>query len=137
LLHRLHDAAVFDDRLAHLLRQGPDLVAQAVDLVALIGDEILPARPRETADAARPVRVELVAEMLFEEIRAVDAMRFGKAEQAAFERDETAVDAVHLIDERFDAVVVELEALHQIDGLDAQLLEAALLRRRKIFRAEG
>ncbi len=57
-------------------------------------------------------------------------------QQLALEREQPAVDAVHLIDERLDAVVVEPEALHEIDGLVAQLVEAALLARRKLIGAE-
>ena len=43
LLHRLDVAAEFADRLAGFLRQGLDLLAQRLDLVALVGDEIVPA----------------------------------------------------------------------------------------------
>ncbi|MEI9931165.1 MAG: hypothetical protein WDM89_11635 [Rhizomicrobium sp.] len=50
-LHRLHDAAVFHDRCAHFLRQRLNFVAQAVDLVALIGDEI-----RQPGRDRRPTR---------------------------------------------------------------------------------
>ena len=61
----------------------------------------------QASDAAQPVGIELVAEILLQEIHAIDAVRFGQAQQLAFERQQPAVDAVHLIDERFDAVVVE------------------------------
>ncbi len=98
-----------DDRLARFLRQRLDLVAQVADLVALFVDEFLPADAGQAADAARPIGIELVAEMLLEEIGAVHAMGFGQTQQAAFQRDQPAVDAVHLIDQGFDAVVVELE----------------------------
>ena len=64
-------------------------------------------------------------------------MAFREAQQAAFEADQTAIDAVHLIDQRFDAVVVELESLDQIDGLVAQLLEAAFLRVRQLVVGQG
>ena len=83
------------------------------------------------------LRIELVAEMLLEEILARHAMRFGQTQQAAFERHQTAVDAVHLVDKRFDAVVVELEALDEIDRLVAQLLEAAFLAGGEFVRCQG
>ena len=67
----------------------------------------------------------------------VHAMRFGETQQAAFERHETAVDAVHLIDQRLDAVVVELEALDEIHRLVAQLLEAAFLAGGKFVRGQA
>ena len=50
---------------------------------------------------------------------------------------QTAVDAVHLVDERFDAVVVEAQAFDEIDGLVAQLVEAAFLAGRKLVGAKG
>ena len=42
--------------------------------------------PRQTSDAAQPVRIELVAEILLQEIHAIDAARFGQAQDLAFER---------------------------------------------------
>ena len=62
-------------------------------------DEIVPAETRQAAPPGGPIGIELVAEMLLEEIDAIDAMRFGEAQQPAFQRHETAIDAVHLIDE--------------------------------------
>ncbi len=73
---------------------------------------------------------------MLEEFDAIDAVRFGQAQELAFEREQTAVDAVHLIDKRFDAVVVELSALDEIDGLVAQLVEAAFLAGRKLVGAK-
>src|SRR3569832_2089684 len=66
LLHRLDVAAEFGHRLARFLRQLLDLVAQHLDLVALVGDEIMPAKAGQAADAAGPVGVQLVAEILLE-----------------------------------------------------------------------
>ena len=42
----------------------------------------------------------------------------------------------HLIDEGFDAVVVEAQGFHEIDGLVAQLVEAAFLAGREFVGAE-
>src|SRR6185437_16268002 len=106
---------------------------QRLDLVALVGDEIVPADAAEAADTAGPVGVQLVAEMLLEEFAAIDAMAFGQAQQPPFQPDQALVDAVRLVDKLFDAVVVELERLDQVHGLVAQLLEAALLAAGKVF----
>jgi hypothetical protein len=83
LLHRLHDAAEIGDGLARLLGERLDAVAQLLDLVAIVVREIPPARAGQAADAAHPIGIELVAEILLEEVAAIDAMGFGKAQQAA------------------------------------------------------
>src|SRR5215467_12170504 len=75
-IYRLHVAAEFGDRLAGLLRQLLDVVAQTLDLVALVGDEIVPAQAGQAADAAGPVGVQLIAEILLEEFAAIHTMAF-------------------------------------------------------------
>ena len=60
-----------------------DLVAQVADLVALVVREFLPAGAGQASDAAQPVGVELVADILLQEIDALDAVRFGQTQQLA------------------------------------------------------
>ena len=52
---------------------------------------------------------------------------FSQAHQLAFLADELLVDAVELLDEALDAVVVERQALHVDDDLVAQLVVGLLL----------
>ncbi len=95
----------------------------------------------ESAHALEPRLVELVAEVLVDERLARHAVGFGQAHQLAFLADELLVDAVELLDEALDTVVVERQALHVDDDLVAQLvvglllLLGALSRRRPAARA--
>ena len=86
---------------------------------------------REPRDAARPVRVELVAAVVREEIGAVDAVALAEPQQLAVEGDEPLVDVVELLDQRIDARLVERQRLHVGDDLVGELLVAALLRGRQ------
>ena len=49
-MHRLDVAAEFGNRLAGFLGEGLDVLAQQLDLLALLGDEIMPADAAEAAD---------------------------------------------------------------------------------------
>ena len=48
----------------------------------------------------------------------------GQTQHARFKHHEPLVDRVHLLDQRFDAIVVEAQSFDQIDGLVLQFLEA-------------
>ena len=75
------------------------------------------------------LRVELGALVLLEEVLAGDAVALGEAQQPALVADQALVDVVELLDQRFDAVLVERQRLDRGDDLVLQLLVAALLRR--------
>ena len=100
--------------------------------------EILPAAGREVGDAADPVRVELGALVLLEEVLAGDAVGFGEAEQPALVADQALVDVVELLDQRVDAVLVERQRFDRRDDLVLELLVAALLggRERRVLQLE-
>src|SRR4051812_5545141 len=132
----MHNAAEFGDGLPRLLRQSLNVLAQRVNLLAFLRDEVLPAMTAEAADAPRPVRIQFVAEMLLEEIGAIDTLGLGQAQQLALKTHQAAVDAVHLVDKSLDAIVVELEPFDEIDRLDAQFPETALLAVGKLVGAE-
>ena len=97
-----------------------------LDAHLLVLDERAPLAA-EAADALQPRLVELVAEVLVDERLARHAARFGQAHQLAFLADQLLVDAVQLLDEAFDAVVVERQALHVDDDLVAVLVVGLLL----------
>ena len=81
LLHAVHDLAEFADLKAGQGRQRLDLVAQFLDAVFLVMDEILPAFGGEFGDAVEPARIELRALVVLEKILAGDAVAV--AEDAA------------------------------------------------------
>ena len=62
-----------------------------------------PALAVQPPHPLHPVGRELVADMVVEEILALDAARLGEAQQLALGRDQAAVQGVELIDELLDA----------------------------------
>src|SRR3546814_1725648 len=90
-----------------------DVLAVPLHVVAVVGGEPRPALAGQALHAADPARVELAAEIVVEEVLAVDAAALGHAQHLALERQQTAVEAVELVDELLEAVVVEMDALHQ------------------------
>ena len=131
LLHEVHDLAEFADLKSGLAGELVDVAADFLDLVLVLGDEVLPALGRELRDAVEPARVELGALVVLEEVLARDAVAFRQPHQPAFEADEPLVDVVELLDQRVDARLVEAERLHLGDDLFLELLVLALLRRRQ------
>ena len=99
LLHGVHDLAELDDLEAGQRRELMHLVAEVLDAVLLVMDEILPALGRKLRDAVEPARIELRAGVVAQEVLARDAVAVGKAHQAALMRDEALVDVVELLDE--------------------------------------
>src|SRR4029079_5537591 len=104
-----------------------DVAADFLDLVLVLGDEILPALGRELRDAVEPARVELGALVVLQEVLAGDAVAFGEPHQAALEANEALVDVVELLDQRVDARLIEPQRLHLADDLFLELLVLALL----------
>ena len=107
LLHGGDDAAVFLDVETGFGGKRLDLVAKVLHLVALVLGEAHPALALEAADAANPVRIEFVAEILLQEFVARHTVALCETQKAAFETHEALVDRVELLDERLDTVVVE------------------------------
>src|SRR5207249_11792109 len=71
LLYGVHDAAEIADRLTHFLCERLDIVAVLTNSLPLFVHEVVPALAAQPADAARPVGIELVSEMLLQEFAAV------------------------------------------------------------------
>src|SRR5579883_669922 len=131
LLHHVHDLAELLDLESRLARQHVDVVAQVLNAVLVLGDEILPALGGELRHAVEPARVELGAEIVLEKILAGDAVALGEPHHAALVADQALVDVVELLDEAIDARLVEAQRLHLGDDLLFQLLVLALLRGRE------
>ena len=136
LLHHVNDLAELADLETGQAGERLDLVAQLLDLVLVLGDEILPALGGQFRHAVEPARVELRALVILQEVLARDAIAFGEPHQPAFEADELAVDVVELIDQRVDAMLVQPQRLHLGDDVFLQLLVFALLVRRELLVAQ-
>src|SRR4026207_2492953 len=100
-------AAKFGDHQAGVGGERMNVVAQALDQIALRGNELLPAVLGEPADAPRPVRIELLALTFAQAHVARDAIAIGKPHQLALERAQPLVDVVELLNQRLDAGLVE------------------------------
>ncbi|ENN87860.1 hypothetical protein RHSP_48159 [Rhizobium freirei PRF 81] len=131
LLNHVNDTTEFRDGNAGFGREVLDLLADVADRGVFALGEFLPAAGCQIADRLHPVRIEFCALILLQEAVALDAIGFGKTQQAAFVLHEALVDVVELLDEGVDAVLVQRQRLDRLDQLILQLLVAALLRRRQ------
>ncbi|MCY1484950.1 hypothetical protein D9M68_185640 [compost metagenome] len=131
LLHHGDDAAELGDRDTGFGGEILDLLANVADRLVFALGEFLPALAGQVADRLHPVRVEFGARILFEERVALDAVGFGKPQQAAFVLHQPLGNVVELLDQAVDAVLVERQRLDRLDQLILELLVAALLSGRK------
>ena len=92
-------------------------------------------RPPSLRDAQHPFRVELRAVVVLQELGAADAIAVGQRSSRPSRPDQALVDVVELLDQRLDAVVVQLQRLHVGDDLVLQRLVLALLGRRERARS--
>ena len=70
-------------------------------------------RPALARHPVQPGRVQLVALIFVDEFVAVDAGGIGQLHHAGVDRHDLAVDAVKLVDQRLDPVVVQVQFVHQ------------------------
>ena len=120
-MNRLNDAAEVVDRNAHLLRERSNAFAQLIDLAHFGRGELLPLL-RQQADLVHPVGLELLTEIVVEEVLTADAMQVSQTHQLAFKLDETLVDLVQLLDQRFDTRIVEVQRLQVLDDVGDDLV---------------
>ena len=95
--------------------------AQLLDVLPPLLDEGLPALAGQTADAARPVPVELVAHVLAEEVRAAHAGALGHAQELSLEADHPAAQAVEVVDHLLDTRRAQPDAGDELQELDLEL----------------
>ena len=131
LLHLLYDAAEFGNVDTHILADLRHIPAQLFDLFRVAFDEHLPATPGFLRDPLEPGRVELRAPVFLDEFAAVDPRLVGEFHHGAVNRHDPAVDAVKLVDQRFDPVVMQMQGIHQLNDLRPQLLIFRFLSRRE------
>ena len=74
-------------------------MAQFLDAVLFVMDEILPALGGQFRHAVEPARIELGALVVAQKILARDAVAVAEAQQATLERDQLLVDVVELLDQ--------------------------------------
>src|SRR5689334_8539459 len=89
-------------------------------------DQSRPTAAGQSLDTLQPIAGELVPEIVLQEFRAPDARALREPQQPAFIGDEPAVDLVKLVDEVFDARVVEAHAFDVVNDLRLELLVAPL-----------
>ena len=131
LLNLVHDAAEFADVEADILADLRHVGAQLFDLVGRAFDQSLPAATGLFRHPVKPVGIQLVSAILIDEFTPVDPRLIGQFHQRRVDLHHAAVDAVKLVDQRFDPVVVQMQLVHQQHDFGAQLLIGALVIRRE------
>ena len=127
LLNLLHDAAEFGNIQTDVLADLRHIGAQFVNLVRRAFDEHLPAATGLFAHPVHPVGVKLVTAIGVDEFLAVDPRLIRQFHNGAVDLHDAAVDAVQLVDQRFDPVVVQVQFVHQQHDLGPQLLIGRLV----------
>ena len=126
-LHLLHDAAEFrdiqTDVLAHLRHVG----AQLFDLFGRTLDEHLPATARLFAHFRQPVRIQFSATIGLDKFTTVDAGLVGQLHHGTVNLHDPTVDAVQLVDQRINPVVMQMQPVHQLNNFRAQGLIGCLV----------
>ena len=131
LLDLVHDATEFADIKAHILAHLRHVGAEFLDLVARTFHQRLPATARFRGHAFAPCRIKLAVAVFVDELAAVDAGLIGQLHHGAVDGHDPAVDAVKLIDQRLDAVVVQMQFVDQLHDFRAQRLIDRLVFLRK------
>ena len=132
-MHGGDDAPEFQDRQSNFGGDAGDLGAQILDVVPVLLDEFLPALAGKAANAVDPVGIQFVAVILLQEIGALDLGRHRQTQQSPFKPNQAPVQIIHMTDQIFDPVIVEVDTLHQLDQLVAQFFEPLLGRRRQLL----
>ncbi|EBA12932.1 hypothetical protein RCCS2_03584 [Roseobacter sp. CCS2] len=122
LLDLLHDAAEFGDIDANVLTNLSHIAAQFFDLAGRLLDHHLPAATGLFAHIIQPVRIQLAPAIRLDKLTAVDAGLVSQFHHRAVDRHDPAVDAVKLVNQRLDPVVVQVKRIHQFHNLGPQLL---------------
>ncbi|EDQ03721.1 hypothetical protein OIHEL45_00375 [Sulfitobacter indolifex HEL-45] len=108
LLNLLHDAAEFRDIKANVLTNLRHVVAQLIHFLGRAFDEHLPATTGFLGHPLHPIGIKLIAAVVVDEFLAVDARLVGKLHHGAVDLHDAAVDAVQLVNQGFDTVVVQV-----------------------------
>ena len=131
LLNLVHDAAEFADIKADILANLGHIGAQVFDLIAGAFHQGLPPTARFFGHAIHPCGVKFIAAIGLDEFMAIDTGLIRQFHHGAVDRHDAAVDAVKLVNQRLDTVVVQVQFIHQFHNLAAQFLIGGLIARIK------
>ncbi len=131
LLHLLNNAAEFRDIQPDILADLRHVIAQFFDLVRRAFDEHLPATAGFFRHPFNPVGVEFVTTVFFDKFAPVDPGLIGQFHHRAVDLHDTAVDAIKLIDQGLDPVVMKVKFIHQQNDFRAKFLVFLFLFVRK------
>ena len=126
----------FRHRQAGFIGSFADARADLFNLSAVFRDKGLPALARQITNAFQPGRVHFAAAPLRQEFIALDLLAIGQAQHLAFHRGHAAVQRFQLINQFFDAVIVQLHLFNQRDQFLAELFVILLAAQRQ-FLARG
>ena len=129
LLNLLHDAAEFTDVQTDVLTNLRHVRTQFFNLVRGALDEHLPATTGFLGHTLHPVGIKLVVAVFFDKLTAVDAGLIGQLHHRAVNRHDALVDAIELVNQRLDPVVVQVKTVHQNHNFGPQVLIAPFVCR--------
>ena len=109
LLNLLHDAAEFGDINADVLSNLSHIAAQAFNFIGRTLNQHLPTATSLFAHLFEPVRVQFTAAIRIDELTTVNPGLVSQFHHRAIDLHDAAVDAVQLVDQGFDTVVVQVE----------------------------
>ncbi len=121
-MNLLHDAAEFVDIHTDILANLGHVAAKFFDLVGRTFNQRLPASASLCAHFLKPVRVQLAALIFVDEFTTVNTGLVGELHHRAVDGHDAAVDAVKLVDQRFNTVAVQVKRVHQTNDFRAQFL---------------
>ena len=84
-------------------------------------------RPRLFAHFAQPVRVKFTTTVGVDKFTAVDAGLVSQFHHRAVDGHDTAVDAVKLVNQRLDPVVVQVKRIHQFSQFRSAVFDISFL----------
>jgi len=114
-LDGLHDSAELIDRQLRLGSNLGDGAAQLCDVSRMPFVQFCPTTGGQHTGTIEPIRGELAADVVLKKFRALDPSALGHSQQFSFLGDKPAIHVVELLDEMFDARIIEAHPLDVVD----------------------
>ena len=121
-LHLLHNAAEFGDIEPNILANLRHLCAELFNFVDTTLHEHGPAPARFLAHIGQPVGIQLATTIGIDKLTAVDPRLVCEFHHGAVNRHDPAINAVELVNQRLNPVVVQVQFIHQLNNFRAELL---------------
>ena len=115
-LYLLHNAAEFRDIQSNILADLRHLCAELFHFIDAALHKHGPAAARFLAHIGQPVWIQLAAAIGINELTAVDPRLVSKFHHGAVNRHHPAVNAVQLVNQRLNPVVVQVQFIHQFNN---------------------